>query len=395
MLRVLDSGKVVANVPARSLADQAPAYNRPWSKPSWIDEVQSFDMTKVDEPKDYADTLERLLGTLSIASKQWVYRQYDHMVQINTIALPGSDAAVLRLKGTNKAIALSTDANGRYCHLDPYTGGAIAVAEAARNVACTGATPVAITNCLNFPNPERPEVMWQFRQCIDGMSATCRSLDTPVTGGNVSFYNETAGKAIYPTPVVGMLGIMEDASKMCTTGFKSEGDTIILLGNNKDELGGSEYLKLVTGSVAGKAPELNQAHENALQKACLDMIDRSLLASAHDCAEGGVAVTLAECCFAGEEGARGAEISMSADFRIDSLLFGETQSRIVVSCRPANVPGVLSSASSFGVPVQVIGRVGGDTIKISASDGKKSIAIERSTCSLEKTWREALSWSLS
>jgi len=318
------------------------------------------------------------------------------MVQVNTIVLPGADAAVLRVKGTNKAIALSTDANGRYCYLDPFVGGAIAVAESARNVVCTGARPLAITNCLNFGNPERPEVMWQFRRTIEGMAEACRALDVPVTGGNVSFYNETSGRAIYPTPVVGVLGVMEDQGLRTTPGFKAEGDAIILLGETREELGGSEYLKLVHGLVAGTPPALDLNLEVAVQSACLEAIERGLVRSAHDCSEGGIAVALAECCFAGEGGARGADVNLEGtggSIRGDALLFGESQSRIVLSCSPGKTGLILQIAQKHGAPATMIGTVGGQRLRISAGSGKTPLVCSN-TSDLEKPWREVLAWTL-
>ncbi|MDP2858982.1 MAG: phosphoribosylformylglycinamidine synthase subunit PurL [Bacillota bacterium] len=419
MLRVLQDGVVVGEVPARSLADEGPAYQRPEKRPAYLDSAQRLDLSAVPEPEDYGQALDTLLRSLNIASKEWVYRQYDHMVQVNTIVLPGADAAVLRVKGTRKAIALSTDANGRYCYLDPFVGGAIAVAESARNVVCTGARPVAITNCLNFGNPERPEVMWQFRRTIEGMAEACKALDTPVTGGNVSFYNETSGRAIYPTPLVGMLGVMEDQDRRTTPGFKSAGDMIILLGTTREELGGSEYLKLVHGLVAGTPPALDLQLETAVQAACLDAIEQGIARSAHDCSEGGIAVALAECCFSAEDGAKGAEVSLEgaaavehsagaacagpddagADragpdgIRKDALLFGESQSRIIVSCSPVDAGRILSIAQEHRAPAAVIGTVGGQKLRISAGGGKMPL-IDRDTSELEKPWREVLAWTL-
>ncbi len=411
MLRVLEDGKIVGEVPARSLADEGPAYERPEKRPDYLDSVQKLDLRAIPEPENCGRVLEILLKSMNIASKEWVYRQYDHMVQINTIVLPGADAAVLRVKGTSKAIALSTDANGRYCYLDPFAGGAIAVAESARNVVCTGARPVAITNCLNFANPERPEVMWQFRRTIEGMAEVCRALDTPVTGGNVSFYNETSGRAIYPTPLVGMLGVMEDQRFRTTPGFKTEGDAIILLGETREELGGSEYLKLVHGLVAGMPPALDLKMETAVQATCLEAIEHGLVKSAHDCSEGGIAVALAECCFAAEGEARGADVNLQgtgcgsaagassgavakagADIRKDVLLFGESQSRIIVSCSPENAGRICEVAKKHGAPAVVIGSVGGRKLTISVGD--KAPLVCSDTADLEKPWREVLAWTL-
>ena len=396
LLRVLEDGKVMGEVPARSLADEGPAYQRPEKRPDYLDSVQRLDLAAVPEPEDYNRVLETLLRSLNIASKEWVYRQYDHMVQVNTIVLPGADAAVLRVKGTSRAIALSTDANGRYCYLDPFVGGAIAVAESARNVVCTGARPIAITNCLNFANPERPEVMWQFRRTIEGMAEACRALDTPVTGGNVSFYNETSGRAIYPTPLVGMLGVMEDQRFSTHPGFKAPGDAIVLLGETREELGGSEYLKMVHGLVAGMPPALDLKIEAAVQSACLEAIELGLVKSAHDCSEGGIVVALAECCFGAQGGARGADVDLrgaGSIMRKDALLFGESQSRIIVSCSPENARRICEIAKKHGAPAAVIGTVGGQELRISVGDDNVPL-ICSDTTDLEKPWREVLAWTL-
>jgi len=391
MLRILDNSQVVAEVRAKHLADEAPAYSRDAVKPAYLDEVNELDLDSVPLPEDYGVVLQQLVRSPNIASKEWVYRQYDHMVQLNSVVLPGADAAVLRIKGGTKAIALCTDANGRYAYLDPYSGGAIAVAEAARNVAACGAQPVAITNCLNFGNPERPETMWQFAQCIDGMSDACRMLDTPVTGGNVSFYNETLGSPIYPTPVVGMLGVIDDVSCVLTPGFKSKGDSIILLGRTLEELGGSEYLKSVHARVCGKPPVIELELEKACQQACLDASRERLLHSAHDCSDGGLMVCIAECCFGARAGAQGADLVLSDKIRPDALLFGESQSRIVVSCGTEDAHRVIEIAESRGVPACVIGRVDDGTICVSHLGSR---LVDVSVPELRQMWKEAIPCTL-
>jgi phosphoribosylformylglycinamidine synthase len=366
LLRVRMNGKVVAEVPARSLADEGPVCERPFEKPAYIDKVQTFDPKKIKKPKDLNKTLLQLLGSPDIANKRWVYEQYDHMVQTNTVALPGAaDASVLRLKDTGKAISLTTDGNGEYCYLDPFTGGMIAVCEAARNVVCTGAEPIALTNCLNFGNPEKPEVMWQFKQVVEGMAEACKALNIPVISGNVSFYNENNGVAVFPTPVIGMLGLIEgkneDEIKYSTMGFKDKGDVIIMLGKNKDELGGSEYLKIIHGKVAGHPPELDLGTEKSVQQTCLEAVRLGLVRSAHDTAEGGLAVAISESCIAG---GMGAMISLMDDIDPAALLFSETQSRIIISIAPESLFLFEKIAVRHRASFDVIGKVGGSDLII-------------------------------
>lgn len=366
LLRVRVNGKVVAEVPPRSLADEGPVCERPFEKPAYLEKVQSFDPGKIRAPKDHNKVLIQLLGSPDIANKKWVYEQYDHMVQTNTVVLPGAaDAAVLRLKDTGKAISLTTDGNGRYCYLDPFVGGMIAVCEAARNVVCTGAEPIALTNCLNFGNPEKPEVMWQFKQAVEGMTEACKSLNIPVISGNVSFYNENNGVAVHPTPVVGMLGLIEGKSeseiRYCTMGFKRKGDVIVLLGENKSELGGSEYLKVIHGKIAGKPPDLDLEKEKSVQQTCLEAVRLGLVKSAHDISEGGLAVTASECCITGGIGAM---LSLMDDLDPVSLLFSETQSRIILSISPENLFLLEKIAVKHRTSIDVIGKVGGKNLVI-------------------------------
>lgn len=366
LLRVAEGNDIVAMIPIKPLTDNAPLYKRPIKKPASQDDVQTLDLKNIPEPKNYNETLLTLLSSPNIASKEWIYRQYDHMVRTDTVVLPGSDAAVIRIKGTKKALAMTTDCNSRYCWLDPWTGGAIAVAEAARNLVCSGAKPIALTDCLNFGNPERPEIMWQFEQAVLGMSEACKKFGIPVISGNVSLYNETSGVSIYPTPTVGMVGLLEDVNLHTTQWFKTEGDIIILLGETKDELGGSEYLKIIHKLDKGKPPHLNLDMEARVQEVCLNAIHDGIIKSAHDCSEGGLAVALAECCMSSKNMAVGAEITLPAHtMRRDALLFGESQSRIVVSLAEEDVSKFMSIvASQHNVPAIVIGKVGGDRLKI-------------------------------
>jgi phosphoribosylformylglycinamidine synthase len=289
------------------------------------------------------------------------------MVQANTAVLPGSDAAVIRLKGTKKAIAATTDCNSRYCYLNPYTGAQIAVAEAARNLVCSGAEPAAVTDCLNFGNPEKPDRYWHFRNCIEGISDACRSFNIAVVSGNVSFYNESPKGAIYPTPTIGMVGVIDDIKNICSQHFKNKGDIIILLGRTKEELGASEYLKVIHNLVKGDAPQLDLELEQSVQQTALEAIRKGLVESAHDCSEGGLAVCLAECCMAGEDNI-GARISLKDDIRKDVVLFGESQSRIVISCKRKNLSKIEAIAKKNRTPFSVIGKTGGNILEITIND---------------------------
>jgi len=300
-----------------------------------------------------------LLASPNIASKRCVYRQYDHQVGNNTVVLPGNDAGVLRIKGTKKAIALTTDGNARYCYVNPYLGGVIAVAEAARNLACSGAQPLAITNCLNFGNPEKDDVYYQLKECISGMARACRELKIPVISGNVSLYNETKSEAIYPTPVVGMVGLIEDTNKHSTSGFKNEGDRVFLLGDSQtvdSSIGSSEYLSLIHGIIKGN-PYVDLGMEKRLQRCCLEAIRRGLINSAHDCSEGGLAVALAESCLA--NGLGFVSNDWRVEGRLDASLFGEAQSRIVVSVTPRAVWKLEKLAARWQIGAKELGTVGG------------------------------------
>ena len=373
--RIKEGDQVVAEAPVALLTDP-PLYRRQGHLAPEILRLQQQDLSQLpDAPPrgmSWADALLALLAAPNIASKRSVYRQYDHQVLINTAVAPGSDAAVLRIKGTRKGIALANDGNGRLCYLDPYVGGAIAVAEAARNVVCMGAQPIALTNCLNFGNPERLEVYYQLEESIKGMSAVCQRLRVPVISGNVSLYNESAGQAIYPTPVVGMLGLLDDIDQHATMGFKAAGDVVYLLGadlhggdgTRAQALAGSEYLAHLHGLVAGR-PELDLELEVNVQRLCLDAIQAGWVRSAHDCSDGGLAVALAECCIAGNLGLEAREIP-AAGGRVDSLLFGEQQSRIVVSVAPEHGPDLEQRARAAGVPITRLGAVAGERMMLGA-----------------------------
>ncbi len=364
LLNVFHNGKKVASIPAETLVlgGGAPVYYREARKPAYLDELYSFDLTSLPEPSDYNAILENLLASPTIASKEWVIQQYDHMVRTNTVVLPGSDAAVIRIKGTNRALAMKTDGNGRYVFLNPRVGAQIAVAESARNVVCSGGKPVAITNCLNFGNPYKPEIFWQFKEAVAGIGEACRALDTPVTGGNVSFYNENPDGAVYPTPVIGMIGIVEDLSHIATAWFKNEGDVILLLGENRGEIGGSEYLKIQFGKAAGDCPKLDLDFEKRLQLACLAAIRAGVVQSAHDVSEGGLAAALAECCFLNPQKKLGARIHLNLNGRPDFLLFGEDQSRIIVSVKEPDIDRLKAICAQHSAPLTIIGNVGGEEL---------------------------------
>src|SRR5438093_9825598 len=318
LLRVKNHHALVAEIPNRALTDEAPVYRRPMIEPEYLREVQQLDLDRLATAgpatadsrlaTDPNAALLALLGSPPIGSKRWVYRQYDHMVRTNTINLPGFGAGVVRIKGTDRALAMSLDGNGRYCYLDPYRGSVLAVAEAARNVACAGARPLGATNCLNFGNPERPAIMWQFAKAVEGIGAACRALGVPITGGNVSLYNETDGKAIYPTPTIGVVGLLEHADRVVSRRVQEAGSAILLLGDAYGELGGSEYLKVAHNMVRGVPPRLDLDAERALQTLLVTLAGERLVRSAHDCSDGGLAVTVAECCF--DSGGVGAEVSL-------------------------------------------------------------------------------------
>jgi phosphoribosylformylglycinamidine synthase len=396
MLRVRENGKVVAEIPNRALTDEAPVYRRPIVEPEYLAQVRKLDLDRLGPRlatmSDPSESLLTLLGSPTIGSKRWVYRQYDHMVRTNTINMPGMGAGVVRIKDTDRALAMSVDGNGRYCYLDPRRGAMLAVAEAARNVACAGARPLAATNCLNFGNPERPSIMWQFAQAVEGIGEACRALDTPITGGNVSLYNETDGKAIYPTPVIGVVGLLEHADHVVSRSFKAAGDTIVLLGEGRGELGGSEYLKGVYGVVQGEPPSLDLPAERALQELLVRLVSEGIVRSAHDCSDGGLAVTLAECTF--DTSGIGADVSIDGvsvahdpEINRAAALFGESASRVVLSVAPEATTDVLNRANAAGVPARVIGQTGGQELRI-AVGGQVAIAVNVSEA--ERIWSNAV-----
>jgi phosphoribosylformylglycinamidine synthase len=373
--------------------DEAPVYDRPVARPAYLDEVSRLDESLLASAPPASDALMMLLGSATVASKRWLYRQYDHMVRTNTLVLAGMGAGVVRVKGTSRALALSTDGNGRYCYLNPRRGAMLALAEAARNVACAGGVPVGATNCLNFGNPERPEIMWQFVEAVEGLADACRALDIPITGGNVSLYNETDGRAIYPTPVIGVVGLIEDASRVVARTFRRGGDEVVLLGEGFGELGGSEYLKVLAGVVQGEPPQIDLKRERAL----IDLVTRAaaagLLQSAHDCSDGGIAVTLAECAF--DTGGIGLEADIPAATRAGTVhadiaaatLFGESASRIVVSVEPEKRQLLVQMAAELGVPALAIGQTGGSRLRMAVAG---ELAIDCALAEAEQTWAVSL-----
>ena len=360
-------GNESAIVPAESLVlgGGAPVYHRESKQPEYLEELRKFDVKDIEIPSDIEATFLQLLSSTNIASKRWVYRQYDSTVQSNTVIGPGkADAAVMRIKeAPNKAIAIKTDGNGRYTYINPRKGGMIAVAESARNVVCTGAKPIAITNCLNFGNPEDPEVFWTFKEAVAGIGEACLAFDTPVTGGNVSFYNENPEGAIFPTPVIGMLGLIEDLAHIRQSGFVDEGDFIILLGNLEGCLGGSEYLNLIHGKVEGDAPNIDLDYEKMVHDSVLKGIHSGIIKSAHDISDGGLAIALAECCITGSNNL-GANIVISRKIRDDELLFGETQSAIIVTVSESDLMRIEEVSGEFEIPCETIGKVLGNNLSI-------------------------------
>ncbi len=366
-MRIFYHGEKVVDMPIAPLAAEAPVYERPMKEPAYILQKNNFKADSIPDltAKDCGSVLLKLLSSPNLSSRRWIWEQYDHMVMTNTVVLPGSDAAVLRIKGSKKGVAISTDCNARYCSLNPRVGGQIAVAEAARNVVCSGAEPLAITDCLNFGNPEKPEVMWQFKEAVEGISEACRVLDTPVTGGNVSLYNETKGEAIDPTPTIGMVGVLENIEHHTSQFFKDEGDLIFLVGETHEELGGSEYLALIHNKKEGPIPRLDLPFEKKIQGFVLQAIRKGYVKSAHDLSEGGLAIALAESCMSGPK-LKGAEIlSLSAEkIRTDALLFGESQSRVLLSIAPAHEKALKELAELLSCPIEKIGIVKGNALKI-------------------------------
>jgi phosphoribosylformylglycinamidine (FGAM) synthase-like enzyme len=418
-MRVMHNGEIVCDVPVKALTDEAPVYERAMRPPvsSSDQEVSSFEFrvsssdyagdqhsddrdssndptnskleTRNSKLINHNESLLRLLSSPNLASKEWVYRQYDHMVRTNTVVLPGADAAVVRIKETRRALAIALDGNGRYCTADPRAGARLMVAEAARNVVCVGAQPIAITNCLNFASPERPEVMWSFSEVVDGIAEACRAFDTPVVSGNVSFYNETEGRGVLPTPVIGMVGLIEDVKRVIQTGFKNAGDFIALLGATRDDLSISEYASVFGAqSTDARVPVLDLEAELAVQAACLRAAEAGLLRSAHDCSDGGLAVALAEGCFSSlNRDAFGADIDITGDYDVATRLFSETPSRIIISFDESALGDIEEIVAAASCPMTLLGNVGSDRLRIE-SDGEEVIQVD--VAELEKAWRSSL-----
>jgi phosphoribosylformylglycinamidine synthase II len=417
LLRVRDHGVVVAEIPAHPLAEEGPVYQRPISRPAKREESAADWFVFAPEKKNLTNNFKRLLASPAISSKRWITEQYDTMVRTNTLVVPGAgDAAVVRIKGTKRALALATDGNGRWCQLNPRLGAMHAVAEAVRNVACSGAKPIAATNCLNFGSPEKPEVMWQFSEAIDGLAAACNELETPITGGNVSFYNETLGSSIYPTPVIGILGVIEDATNVLKMAFRDDGDIVVLLDgmgvpsdssadiNSKAsdsqlarEFSSSEYSKTVGGIVGGEPPTIDLRAENRLQQCMVALAASRTIQSAHDISDGGLAVTLAESCLASAP-ARRAGDTLGANLKIEdgppaeSAVFGERGARAVVSVSPASLNAVLQMAQKYGVSAAQIGKVIANGIFSIELNG--SAIIEESVETLRDIWAHSLERAL-
>jgi len=422
-MRVAHNGEVVCDVPVKALTDEAPVYERPMKAPERVPSSEfrvpsSNNETSVSDSgkpvevaagsesanskletqnsklPDHNEALRRLLASPSLASKEWVYRQYDHMVRTNTAVLPGADAAVVRIKETRRALAIALDGNGRYCAANPRAGARLIVAEAARNVVCVGAQPIAITNCLNFASPERPEVMWAFSEIVDGIAEACKAFNTPVISGNVSFYNETEGLGILPTPVIGMVGLIEDVKRVIQPGFKNPGDFIALLGATRDDLSISEYAATVEARrtdemiSGGHVPALDLEAERAVQTACLRAAEAGLLRSAHDCSDGGLAVALAECCFSSlNRDAFGADIDITGEYDVATRLFGETPSRIIVSFDESALGDIEEVVAAASCPMTLLGTVGSDRLRLE-SDGEEAIQLD--VREMENAWRSSL-----
>ncbi|HRR50699.1 MAG TPA: phosphoribosylformylglycinamidine synthase subunit PurL [Candidatus Cloacimonas sp.] len=385
MLRVFYGEEKVAEIPAETLilGGSAPVYKRESKYPEYLDALHNYDIENLPEPDTYQEVLLKLIASSNISSRHQIYQQYDHMVQIGTVVEPGSDAAVVRIPDTDLAIGLSTDCNGRYCYLDPYLGALLAVAESARNVACSGAKPIAITNCLNFGNPYKPEVYYCFKESIRGMSDACKALGTPVTGGNVSFYNENPEGAIYPTPVIGMLGLMTDYRKATTQYFKHENDIIVLLGSLKASFGGSEYLKIQHNIIAGKPPIVDLEEELHLQDLILELIDKGLVNSAHDISEGGLLIAVLESCFNPEQ-LFGAKLSFDLELNPAKIYFGEAAGRILISAAKDKYNSIKEAAMKHGIEYHKIGIVSANSSFIVNNHINEDMAI------LHSAWKQGI-----
>jgi len=383
-LRLIKDGEVVGDMPVRALVDECPVYNKPSRVPEYYVANGSIDTTRYAEVKDVQEALLKLLASPTIASKEWVYNQYDYMVRTSTAVWPGSDAAVVTVPGTRKAVAMTTDCNGRYVYLDPEVGGKIALAEAARNVVCSGGEPLAITDNLNFGSPEKPEVFWQLEKAVDGITEACEKFATPVIGGNVSLYNENAKGAIYPTPVIGMVGLVHDVDHITTQGFKAEGDVVFLLGETKAELGGSEFQHVIHGVTEGRPPMIDLDVEKRLQDAVLAAIQGGLVASAHDLSDGGLAVALAESCISG---GIGADVEISSELRTDFALFSESQSRVLLSASAGEADALEQAIREAGVPVARIGTVGGSELSVKVNGQQ---VVNTTIEQMAQVWKDAI-----
>ncbi len=391
-LKIFHNGNLEADLPVDKLTDEAPRYERQKAKG---ERQKAKTEKRKSKTEDQKEVLKMLLASPNICSKRWVYRQYDTMVRTNTAILPGADAAVVRIKETRRAIAMCLDGNARFVAVNPKMGAKLNVAESARNVVCVGAKPIAITNCLNFASPERPEVMWSFSEVIDGIKEACEAFETPVVSGNVSFYNETDGRGILPTPVIGMVGLIKDTRKIITHGFKSEGDVVALLGITNEDLSVSEYAQTVLGFSTdelietGEVPEINLELEKKIQTACLNLADEFLLKSAHDCSDGGLSVAIAESCFSSlNRKATGAEIKLkNKNLSTEGLLFSESPSRIVISFKAEDLERVSAIALKNDCPFEVIGKVGGEDLKIELNESE---IVSASIAELENAWKNSL-----
>ncbi|WP_310551201.1 phosphoribosylformylglycinamidine synthase subunit PurL [Paenibacillus glufosinatiresistens] len=385
-LKLFHHGEVVGDMPVTALVDECPVYEKPSAVPAYYEANAEVDTLRYEEVTDLGGALKKVLASPTVASKSWVYDQYDYMVRTSTAVRPGSDAAVVTVPGTRKGLAMTTDCNGRYVYLDPEIGGRIAVAEAARNIVCSGAQPLAITDNLNFGSPEKPDIFWQMERAVDGMAEACRTLDTPVIGGNVSLYNENASGAIYPTPVVGMVGLVEDVDHITTQGFKQEGDVILLVGETRAELGGSEFQYAVHGVTEGRPPVIDLEKERLTLDAVLAAIRAGLVKSAHDLSEGGLAAALAECCISGGIGA--AVVMKSGGLRRDVALFSESQSRLLLTVDTDRAEELRSRLAAAGVPVEVIGTVNGEGPLRIWMDGE--LVLEEQVAELKSVWEDAI-----
>lgn len=373
MMTVKLNGEVVSRIPSHDLVlgGGAPVYVREQKRPAYMDQIVKINLDDYSLDRNWNETLITMLSSPNLCHKHWVFDQYDSTVRTNTSVGPGSDSAVLRLRKTNKALAMNTDCNSRYCYVNPRQGARIAVAEAARNIVCSGGKPLAITNCLNFGNPYKPEVYYGFAEAVAGMGEACRTFDTPVTGGNVSFYNEDPERAVFPTPTIGMIGLIEDTKHITTQWFKNDGDLILLVSETKNELGVSEYLHTIYKQTKGEVPVLDLDYEKKMQETLLASIKEGEIISAHDCSEGGLAIALTECCISNRDHQIGASVKINHDLRADTFLFGESQSRVVLSVAPDKADNVIKRFETAGIPMAKIGTVGGNSLKINDLIDKK------------------------